>query len=371
MRNNTIELIKDLISIPSYIYGRNNENALQKYIYTYLKRNLPWLKINRQRIEKDRYNIIAIDGYKPKLVFISHMDTVKPCNNKQLTPSTKNVKLFGLGAADMKSGLIAAITALQEVGKTKGVTLIFDCDEEYYFKGIKKVLSKYKYYPELVICPEPTSLQIINGCRGLIEVEFNIVGKTARAATPERGINAIEQACELIRLLRKKLQQGTLPQLGRTTVNLSSLEGGKYLNGNISVQANAVADVARVLLDIRTANPNLTAKEILVVIQELANKLNVKCKRVKVILDYSSYLSSRQRLKKLEKAIEGNISNVSYPEQLGKVGFYEAALVANAWKCPAVSFGPTGEGHISNEWVDIKSVIKTKEIFTTLIKNYI
>ena len=178
-----------------------------RFLYAFIQTNLSEFKVTKQALGNGRFNIIATDGYDPKLVFISHMDTVKPSNKQQLKPKLIGGDIYGLGAADMKAGIAACLIATLQAKKTKGLTLIFDCDEEYYFAGIKKLLSQYSMDPRLVVCPEPTNLEIIRGCRGVVEVVFDVIGKTSRAATPQYGVNAIEKAVELVRLLRQKLEK--------------------------------------------------------------------------------------------------------------------------------------------------------------------
>lgn len=351
---NVIELTKKLISIPSYVDKQNDEKQIGKFLYNYLKNNLKWLKVYKQKVTNTRINIIATKNSDPQLVFICHMDTVRPSGSKKrmLTPQIKENKLYGLGATDMKGGLAAALIACEEVSQTKNIALIFDCDEEYYFKGIKKVLEEYQFRPKLVICPEPTNLEIINGCRGVIEIEFECIGKTAHAGTPQKGINAIEKAVRLVVLLRKEMINNDLKELGTTTVNLSAINGARLQDGKIVIQANAVADIAKVLLDIRSANPNINAKKIL-------KKITIIGKRG-IIKD----------LKVFEKTIKESKVKAKYRKDLGKGGFYEAALVSNAWKCPAISFGPSPseKAHQVDEYVDIKSLKTTKVIFSSFIK---
>lgn len=369
MNKTLITLAKKIISIPSYVDSKNNESQLGKYLYTYLKSNFKWLKIYKQKVENDRFNLIATNSSSPQIVFISHLDTVRPSGNKKerLKPRIKKNKLLGLGAADMKGGLAATLCALQEVGPKKGISIIFDCDEEYYFKGIKRVIREYKYKPKLVLCPEPTNLEIVNGCRGVIEITFDIRGKTAHAGTPQNGVNAIEKAVELIKKLRQEITRDDKSELGETTVNLSALNGAQLQDGKIKIQANAVADVAKVLLDIRPASLRINAKETLTLIKSLAKGLKVSVQNEETRLDYKPYLTEKKSIKLLEKAIRKSKNRVKYRQSLGKGGFYEAALIANEWKCPAVSFGPIGEGHIPDESVEVDSLMKTAKVFKDLI----
>ncbi|MBU1323402.1 M20/M25/M40 family metallo-hydrolase, partial [Patescibacteria group bacterium] len=222
---NAIQIAQKLVSIPSYVDNKTNEAKFALWLVDFF-RDFAWLKISKQTIGNNRFNLIVSDGYPAKLIFCSHMDTVQPTNIISLTPTVSNSRLYGLGAVDMKAGIAALLNSVKSLGPTKGLTLIFDCDEEYYFSGTKKILKKFKFKPELVICPEPTDLKIINGCRGCVEVEFLALGKTAHAGNPEAGVNAIEAVTELIKELKLKLIFGDIKKLGKTTVNLSAIRGG-------------------------------------------------------------------------------------------------------------------------------------------------
>lgn len=366
-----IELLKQLISIPSYVDRNVNEVNLAVFIELYIKKNLPWLVVTRQYIDHKKFNLIASNTDNPDLVFVSHMDTVQPSidANKMLTPKVNDGKIYGLGANDMKGGITAVLCALKELGQSKRTCLIFDCDEEYNFAGIQKILNEYSYNPHLVICPEPTNLEIVNGCRGLIELEFDIIGKTAHAARPEKGINAIEKSVELVRLLRERIVTNDINELGITSVNLSSINGGRMLANEIVVQTNAVPDISRIVLDIRSANPKLSGQKVNNLVKNIAQDLQVFVEKCHVNIDYSSYISEKNSLIFFEKATIRSGISIQYRDTLSAGGFYEAALISSAWNCPAISYGP-GPGitaHTKDECVDINSLIQTKEVFKTLI----
>ena len=135
---NLIKLTQKLISIPSYVDENTNEYEIGNFIYDYVSTNLPWLDVKKQMVEDKRFNVIALPkNSQPKLLFVSHMDTVKPTGipKKQLKPQIIGKKLYGLGSADMKSGLAASIKALEKTGPNNNIGLIFDIDEEWYILG--------------------------------------------------------------------------------------------------------------------------------------------------------------------------------------------------------------------------------------------
>ncbi|MFW5719438.1 MAG: hypothetical protein ACOCXT_00220 [Candidatus Dojkabacteria bacterium] len=95
---NDKELLKKLISIQSYVDSSRNEKEIADFLVKYLKENLPWLEVETQQVEGDRYNIIAKNSDNPDYVFISHMDTVLPSSKDQLYPFEKDGRIYGLGS---------------------------------------------------------------------------------------------------------------------------------------------------------------------------------------------------------------------------------------------------------------------------------
>jgi acetylornithine deacetylase/succinyl-diaminopimelate desuccinylase-like protein len=359
-----IELAQKLIAIPSYVDTNMNEKQLADFICEYISDTMPWLRLRRQAVSGDRYNIIALGSEDPQLVFVSHMDTVRPAGEagRTLQPSIDANKLYGLGACDMKGGLAASLVAAQEAGSTSEIALIFDCDEEYYFRGMKKLLEGYRFRPRLVLFPEPTDLSILCGCRGLVEIGCDVVGQTAHSGTPELGINAIEKATELVVSLKQKLGSGG------TTVNLSALTGGRMQGENIVIQANAVPDIARMLLDIRVSESGQNARSILNTMKTIAADLGIVLQGEEINLDYPAYRSARETLAWVAEVVQREVGEVTYNDQVSY--FCEAALVTTAWGCPAIAIGPCPAkvAHKPEEYVEMDSLIKSKNIYRELIK---
>ena len=204
---NLIEITQKLISIPSFIDSQTNEKEIGDFIYEYLK-NIPYLQVEKQEVENGRFNIIAKDSNDPKLLVTCHMDTVEPkVGWKYNQEEIGNNKLYGLGSCDMKGGTACILDALKEFDKTNGLALLFYCDEEYDFKGMKKFIEEYSFKPELILSPEATNLEIINGCKGVIEICFRVKGKTGYAARPKEGNNAINEVIKIIDSLKEEIQK--------------------------------------------------------------------------------------------------------------------------------------------------------------------
>ncbi len=364
-----IALTKKLITLPSYVTRDRNEKPVADFLAGYLSRNLPWLKTVRQPVSGERYNILALPNGKPRILFISHMDTVAPAGNvrKRLTPQISGNRLYGLGSCDMKSGLAASVRAVQDMGPSSGAGLIFDCDEEYRFAGIRKIIQEYRMSPRLAVFPEPTDMKILAGCRGLREVSVRVQGKTAHAGTPEKGKNAITDAVRLTDLLKDRLTENDDPDLGKTTVNLSALQGGVLQNDGVTVQPNAVPDRAEMILDIRTADPRRKQPPLSRTIMKTAGELNVSVAEIDVRLDYPPYTCGTRGLDVMEKAVAQVLGNAQYLHPR-ESGYFEGPYVQRAWGCPSLAFGPGNTAHKPDENVRMEDVRKTGSVFLELIR---
>ncbi|MCR4326144.1 MAG: M20/M25/M40 family metallo-hydrolase [Candidatus Roizmanbacteria bacterium] len=360
-----ITILKELIALPSYVDDRNNESQVSAYIKKYLSQFCPWFTLVEQSLGSGRNNIIASTGDNPDLVVVCHMDTVQPVGNinDMLAPTMKNGYIYGLGAVDMKAGIAAVLTALSNVKQIKNSAIIFDCDEEYNFRGAKALFKKYFWNPQLVLCPEPTDLKLVNGCKGVIEITVDVVGKTAHAGKPEQGINAIEKALESVLVLRHEILQYRDNELGETTLNLSGLQGGRLVGNTITVQGNAVADIARMVIDIRPASTQLDA-------QKVCKMWEPYAKSCVITLDYPAYRTHSGELAILEKAIALSGLAVYYQQRSERSGFYEAALFSRMWNCPAVSFGPgpANSAHTKGECVSISDLQSATTVYTKLFR---
>lgn len=78
MKNiNTINVLKELVSIPSWVNGKTNEKEIGEWICEFLKKNSP-LKISKQFVGKGRFNVIAKNSNKINILVTGHIDTVQP-----------------------------------------------------------------------------------------------------------------------------------------------------------------------------------------------------------------------------------------------------------------------------------------------------
>ena len=203
-----IHWLQELIQIPSVT---GNEEAISKYVSQELQKMgyRPQIKEN---------NIFFEIGDGPKsLLLNAHLDTVDVGGDWEHEPFgavMEKGKIFGRGASD-DIGNIAAMLEIARLVKDRPINgrlvFTFTTGEEFGTKLEEKgsyLLSQFlKADKALVLEPQTDvdekKVNIIYGCRGIENILVRIKGKGSHTGYPERGVNAISKAVEVLAQLEK------------------------------------------------------------------------------------------------------------------------------------------------------------------------
>lgn len=181
----------------------------------------------------------------PVLCFAGHTDVVptgplEQWDSEPFTPTIRDGKLYGRGAADMKSSLAAFITAIeafaaQHANHQGSITLLITSDEEgIAVDGTVKVVEALKARGELLdfcIVGEPTCTDTLgdtikNGRRGSLSGNLTIKGIQGHIAYPHLAKNPIHLAVPAIaELAQTGWDQGN-EYFPPTTWHISNIHGG-------------------------------------------------------------------------------------------------------------------------------------------------
>jgi succinyl-diaminopimelate desuccinylase len=141
----------------------------------------------------------------PTLCFHGHFDVVPAFDAAQFVPRVDGDTLFGRGSSDMKSGLVAmlsAATALKRSGVLRGrVELLFVPDEETGGEFGTGALARLGLLPADAVgmlLPEPTSGVVWHSNRGALTLEVTVRGRAAHVGLQHQGTNAVERAMPLL-----------------------------------------------------------------------------------------------------------------------------------------------------------------------------
>jgi succinyl-diaminopimelate desuccinylase len=184
-----LQLTADLVGIPS-------ESFDEGPITDVLERDLRAL--DHLEVERIGDNLVARTRLaRPvRVVLAGHTDTV-PANGNA-TPRLDGDVLWGLGAADMKSGLaVMWHLARTHVAPAVDVTYVFYAREEVaaVHSGLGELFERRPDLLEgdVAILGEPTDGQIEAGCQGTMRLRIELAGARAHTARAWMGRNAIHR----------------------------------------------------------------------------------------------------------------------------------------------------------------------------------
>jgi succinyl-diaminopimelate desuccinylase len=232
-----------LVAIPSVSHA---EAGLADHVESRL-RAIPWLAVDREE-----NNVVARThlGRRRRLVLGGHLDTV-PANHNE-TPRVDGDLLWGLGSADMKSGLAVMLELAATIAEpVVDVTYVFYACEEVarQYNGLSRL---FELRPDLVVADaavltEPTSARVEAGCQGVLRLDVTVTGERAHSARPWLGVNAIHRLGPVLDLVAG--YAGRQPVIDgcqyREALQAVAVRGG--------VAGNVVPDSATVSLNHRYA----------------------------------------------------------------------------------------------------------------------
>jgi acetylornithine deacetylase/succinyl-diaminopimelate desuccinylase-like protein len=193
-------------------------------------------------------------------------------------------------------------------------------------------------------------------------------------AAKGHGVNAISATFTLINELKEILESEVSPELGCTRQNLAYILGGQekessfqdgYLN-QVGQAGNVVPNVCECVIDIRPANPQVTAAFVQKQLTNIASKYHIEYEIVHLSHDYSAWITPKTEIKKILPATE--TVNWSDPNL---TGYLDLQMMWQQYNQPTAFMfgGGLGEtAHSSDERIPINNFQKTVEFFSTLVE---
>ncbi len=244
---NLFELTRALVDIESVT---NGEKRVGDYLFTHLSalasdRNG---RIERIPAAPGRDNIFVSWG-QPLVTLSTHMDTVPPFFGSR----EDNDFIWGRGACDAKAIIAAMIAAAEKLlaAGTRNFGLLFVVGEERNSAGAKAAAANPRG-SRFLINGEPTENRLALGSKGALRYEIMAHGKLAHSAYPDLGHSAIHALLDVLHDVRK-IPLPEDPLLGRSTLNIGTISGGRA--------PNVVADHAAAEIMFRTIGDPSTIRE--------------------------------------------------------------------------------------------------------------
>lgn len=309
-------------------------------------------------------NVIATKGSgRPVIMLCGHMDTVPG----RIPVRMENGYLYGRGASDAKSSLIAMLLAASEFPKQRG-TIIFAgvVDEEGNATGIKELV-RSKSTIDYAIFGEPSGISNITiAYKGRFAFRLTCdVGTSAHASAPWLAKNSIEEVYDFwqaIQLEIGRLDSGS-DKSSKVTCSLTEISGGS--------SHNVTPQKCKITVDIRipTTNTSRKIQELVAsIVKEVSIKKNI---RATYRIEDMTEPFEADHTSPLVRALSLSIIDVcrKRPILLRKTGTGDMNILGNAFRIPVVTYGP-GDPHSSHtvdERISIAEYISSIEVYSTTL----
>jgi [amino group carrier protein]-lysine/ornithine hydrolase len=309
-------------------------------------------------------NVIATKGSgRPVILLCGHMDTVPG----RIPVRIENGYLYGRGASDAKSSLIAMLLAASEFPKQRG-TIIFAgvVDEEGNATGIKELV-RSKTTIDYAIFGEPSGISNITiAYKGRFAFRLTCdVGTSAHASAPWLAKNSIEEVYDFWQAIQLELGRldSRSDKSNKVTCSLTEISGGS--------SHNVTPQKCKITVDIRipTTNTSRKIQELVAsIVKEVSIKRNV---RATYRVEDMTEPFEADHTSPLVRALSLSIIDVcrKRPILLRKTGTGDMNILGNAFRIPVVTYGP-GDPHSSHtvdERIRIAEYISSIEVYNTTL----
>lgn len=243
-----IDLLRTLVAFPTL--SRQSNLELIDFVRAYLA-DLGVASRLVYNAERSRANLYATIGPATRggLCLSGHSDVVpvtgQPWTSDPFTLVEREGRLIGRGSADMK-GYIACVLAsvpgflASAHARTVPIHIAISYDEEIGCVGVRDLLAELADDPAKpigCIIGEPTSMRAAVAHKGKHAYRCGVHGLAGHSSQPEKGVNAIEYAAQMIAHLRgigREIQRDgpfdTTFAPPYTTIQTGTVKGGVAVN---------------------------------------------------------------------------------------------------------------------------------------------
>ncbi len=376
-----VRLISDMVRIesvtPWLIPTGSGEGAIAAFIATWLDGTGADIEI--VDVEPGRPNVLARlrgTGGGPTLCLNAHSDTVGYANwaDEALVPRLDGDRLYGLGAADDKSGCAAGMLVLASLARS-GARLRGDllvacvADEEGISIGSEHLAQLAGIDAAIVIEPQPTEDLVVQH-QGFGWIDVITHGVAAHGSAPDTGVDAIVHLAEVISRMhlldRTEFAAHPSAMNGRTVFHTGTVSGGTdyatYPNrASVGIEigtqpgehlSDRVAEIEAIFAEIAATEPGFRGE-------------------VNVRLDRDPFMAEgHERLQDLVAAAMRDV--LGRPPKITGMNAWTDAALMQAAGIPTLLIGSTGGNyHAPGEWVSVSEFVRLCAILEQATTNFL
>jgi acetylornithine deacetylase len=369
-RDHITGILADLVRIdsrnPGLAPGAPGEAAIAEYCADWLRRHGvdAWV----DEVAPGRCNAVGRvgSGAGPVLALCAHIDTVGTEGMpRALEPRTEEGRLHGLGAYDMKSGVLVVMAAMAALARRplRGTVMAaLVADEEFASMGAADYVARYP--AGACIVTEPSEGRLVLAHKGFVWVEIETQGRAAHGSRWEEGVSAVGRMGRIVAALEAfdsdVLRARTHPLLGPASLHCAMIDGGEGWS--------TYAAACRLRVERRTLPGESTDRvldEVRSVIAAAGESAAVRDVMDRPPLECPPESAVAEAVRAAAAEICGK-----EPDAAGVAYWMDAALFAAAG-ADTVDYGPSGAGaHAAEEWVDLDSVAVCARVLEEAARRY-
>ena len=322
-----------------------------------------------------RPNVVATlrgTGGGKSLMFNGHIDVVGVENmtHAPFDASTRDGRMYGRGATDMKGGVAAMCAAAARLKGTLKGDLVVACvaDEEWRSVGTSALVAS-GVRADAAIVTEPTGLAIMPAHKGFAWIRITTSGRAAHGSRWDLGVDAIRHAGLVLAEL-ERLDSDVLPRKRHSLLGRPSLHAGEITGG---LGLSTYPDRCVLSIERRTI-PGETIGDVQREIDDVCARLRDKTPgfNADVELLFSQPPSDVDPGAPICRALANALKTHRIePRTAGMSAWTDAALLNEAG-IPAVCFGPgdMGLAHAAEEYIEMREVEMAADILATLARDW-
>ena len=328
-------------------------------------------------------NLVARWGQGPNhFAFSGHTDVVPPgpldkWKSPPFSPVISKNKLYGRGAADMKTGIAAMLAATERtiasLDKEKVsfwwlITSDEEGEAEWGSKWIAEYLASKNVQLDMCLVGEPsasasTGDTIKIGRRGSLSGTIHIAGKQGHVAYPKTAVNAIHKASNVINALTQHPFDKGSDDFPGTSLQITHMDTGSFTD-------NIVPSAVRIEFNVRYSW-QFNQNSLSVLLRSIINSIDTEAE-VSFSRPCEAYLSKPKSnaehclIACVEKAIKGATGR--YPVISTSGGTSDGRFFASE-HTQVVEVGvPNTTIHQINEHIHVSDLLTLEDIYTDILK---
>lgn len=380
-RNEAIQLLQEFIRVPS---PSGHEKACGEKVVDAMR--IAGFDTAKVDALGDAMGVMKGSGSGRSLLMNGHIDhvpvgdMVDPYSAKLMDGSpfgTPGEVVYGRAACDMKAGVAAMVMAgayLKDAGvKLKGdYKVAAVAQEEVGGAGTISTIDRDQFLADVVLIGEATNMGLALGHRGSMKMSVVVRGRSCHASAPERGINALYKATDLMTRIRNELisKLPSDPLYGMTSLAMTMIEvkPGAF---------NVVPEECRFYIDCRNT-PNYPAEQLYFDLKALIRDQSAKDPEFKASVLPTSIINGQRsftgfytdpKIYPVVNEVEAAIKNT-----LGKMPKRKTWTFATdgrfySWLgIPVIGFGPGEErfAHTEMDHVKVEDYLNTIAVYASI-----